>query len=114
MELYFPEGVPKGNILIKTPITLAPKLSHISPSTGSAGGSLLTATVSGVGMLTANVDIVDGTGASVCASIQVVAYGKVECFTKVVEIPAASALSIKISNTISDCINTDLTQCQYE
>jgi len=48
---------------------------EITPSAGSAGGSLITATVAGVGSKTKNVDLVDATGASICKTVTIASYG---------------------------------------
>ena len=62
----------------------------ISPNVGSAGGTVLTANVQGVGIGTTGLDIVDGSGSSVCKTVKVLKYGEVQCLTKAVEIPSAT------------------------
>lgn len=89
---------------------MTPKLVSIIPSSGSIGGTLITAVVPGAG---SSVDIVDSTGTSICESVQLKSYGVVECKTLAQEIISTS-LSIKEDDEIYDCVNTDTTQCQYE
>lgn len=42
----------------------------------------------------------------------VVAYGKVECLTKVATL-ASTAVSVKLGSTSYSCANTDATKCLY-
>jgi len=49
MKLYFDIGIPEGHSTIDAGLTLTPKLVSLSPSSGSVGGTLVTATVPGVG-----------------------------------------------------------------
>ena len=82
MKAYFNIGVPNGGEIIgQQSLALTPKLVSISPNTGSAGGTVITANVQGVGTLTTGLDIVDQTGASICASVEITAYGVVKCTT---------------------------------
>jgi hypothetical protein len=81
MKLYFDIGIPAGNALVQATMALTPKFVSISPNTGSAGGTVLTANVQGVGIATTELDIVDATGASICQTVKVVSYGVVECLT---------------------------------
>ena len=48
-KLYFDIGIPEGHSNIESGVTLTPKLVSLSPSSGSVGGTLVTATVPGVG-----------------------------------------------------------------
>jgi hypothetical protein len=51
-KIYFPVGKPKGSEVVGAQVTLTPKLMQISPNSGSTGGSLITATIMGVGTQT--------------------------------------------------------------
>ena len=44
-DLFFDVGVPKGASVVKTTVTLDPKLVGVTPSAGSVGGSLIIANV---------------------------------------------------------------------
>lgn len=59
LNLYFPVGIPEGHDLVRAGITLEPKLMMITPNAGSPGGTLVTATVPGVGLGTTGLDLVD-------------------------------------------------------
>jgi hypothetical protein len=59
-------------------MTLTPKFVSISPNSGSIGGSLITAVVPGAG---SSATIVDSTGASICSTVKLTAYGVIECKT---------------------------------
>ena len=94
-KIYFEKGNPDGAELIAANFSLTPKLMEVSPSSGSAGGSLITAVVPGVGIKTKNIDLVDATGASICQKVTIVSYGQVQCLTKAQVIVAASEISLK-------------------
>lgn len=55
MFLYWPVGLPAGHGFVAAGITLEPKITKITPNAGSAGGTLITATVHGVGTATKDV-----------------------------------------------------------
>jgi len=60
MKLYFDIGAPHNHTAVfKATKKLPPKLKSISPSSGSVGGTLITALVPGVGKETAGVKLVD-------------------------------------------------------
>ena len=61
---------------------MTPKLVSIAPSTGSIGGTMIRANVQGVGTSSKLVDLTDSTGASMCESVEIEAYGVVNCFTR--------------------------------
>jgi len=42
---------------------------------------MITATVAGVGTQTTGLDLVDSTGASICQTVNITAYGRVLCLT---------------------------------
>ena len=98
-KIYLPVGIPDGttNLTITTGLTLDPQLLSVSPSVGSAGGSLITAVVKGVGINTKGLSLfttVNGADVDICASVQVVAYGIVRCKTKVLTV-ADGPLKVK-------------------
>lgn len=113
-KIYFEVGQPDGKELVQARVNLTAKLMEIEPSSGSVGGSLITATVPGVGTKTKNVDLVDSTGASICQNVTIVSYGQVQCLTKAQEIAAGSDISVKHGNTTIACSNSDATKCKYE
>ena len=78
--LYFDVGLPKYHSLIEATFIVTPKLTAISPVSGSVGGTLITANVPGA-TVSDTVDILDSNGASICESTKVTAYGVVECKT---------------------------------
>jgi hypothetical protein len=50
MNLYFSVGLPNGYAELETGISFEPKLVSLSTNEGSAGGSIITAAVKGVGV----------------------------------------------------------------
>jgi len=87
MFLYFPEGIPGGHSIISAGFELEPKLTQISPNEGSAGGSKISATVYGVGEGTADVELVNDQGESICSSLEIVSYSNIECLTLAEDMP---------------------------
>lgn len=77
MAVFFDVGLPEGHhsIVADSTLTLTPRLVSISPASGSPGGSVITATVAGVGTETTGLDLVDSTGSSICETVGVVSYG---------------------------------------
>jgi hypothetical protein len=59
IDLYSDLGIPDGFSIVKKGLTLSPKLVTISPSQGSSGGTVITATVEGVGQNTKGLELVD-------------------------------------------------------
>jgi len=113
-RLYFPVGKPNGASIVAGKVELTPKLMEISPSSGSTGGSLITAKIAGVGAKTTGLELVDSAGASICEKVTIVKYGEVQCLTKAQEIPAASAIQVKHASKVHECANTDASKCKYE
>lgn len=72
--LYFPEGLPAGHSVVAAGATLEPRLTQISPNTGSIGGTEIIATVHGVGTATAGLELVDKSGTSICQTLTITAY----------------------------------------
>lgn len=110
--LYFEVGLPGNHEVIRQSFTVSPKLVSVSPVSGSIGGTLITATVPGA-TVSDNVDILDSTGASICESTTVTAYGVVACKTLPQEI-ASTVLQVSHLGEISPCVNTDASLCTYE
>jgi hypothetical protein len=93
IKVTFASGKPAGHNIVEAGLSLTPKLVSIAPSTGSVGGTLIRANIQGVGTKSENVDITDAAGASLCESVEIKAYGVVDCFTRQQEI-TASALKV--------------------
>jgi len=113
-RVYFPIGKPNGSKVVAAKVSLTPKLMEISPSSGSTGGSLITATIAGVGVKTSGLDLVDAAGASICQKVTIVSYGQVQCLTKAQEIPAASEIKVKFGADTHACANSEVSKCKYE
>ena len=81
--LYFDVGIPKNHATIQqSELTLTPKFVSVSPSSGSVGGTLITASVPGIVVSdTSDISIVDANGNSICEIIFVSSYGVVQCKT---------------------------------
>jgi hypothetical protein len=60
--------------------------------------------------------VYDDSGEKVlCASPKTLSYGKIECKTSAVVIPAGTPLKIKTNDNVDhQCANTDVTKCQYQ
>ena len=110
--LYFDVGLPKSHSFIEGTFTVTPKLTAISPVSGSVGGTVITATVPGA-TVSDTVDILDSTGASICESTKVTTFGVVECKTLAQEI-VSTVLSVSHLGEVSPCANMDTTFCTYE
>jgi len=115
MKMYFDVGVPYGRDIVSASLTLEPKLVSVSPNVGSAGGTLITAKVAGLGKKQLNVDIVNAVDdVSICSKVTIEEYGKVQCLTKIESIPTGTELKVKIGDVFYSCSNTDTTKCVYE
>jgi len=89
LKVYFDKGNGLGSSVLEAGLTLTPKLSEVSPNAGSAGGSIIAATVQGVGPKTQGVTLVDATGADICDKVTINKYSRVECHTKAQVIASA-------------------------
>ena len=113
VKVYFEAGLPKDYAKVKT-VTVTPNLVSISPSSGSAGGTLLTVTGTGFGSKTKGLMLVDAAGKDLCDKVTIKSYGKFECLTKAQEIKKAS-MKIKTADGSYACGNTKkATDCEYE
>ena len=115
-NIYFAIGLPQNFSLVQQQLDITPRLASISPSSGSIGGTLITATVPGATLTSTGLDIVNAnTSSSICQSgtIRVVDYGIVECLTKLITIDAGTNLTVTQSGNTYPCVNSDITQCQY-
>ena len=77
---------------------------------------MIIANVQGVGTKTVVKDLVYGASntESMCQSISIINYGKIECLTQAKEIPTSSDISIKLGDdSVVGCGNSDTLQCQY-
>lgn len=65
---YLPIGVPAGtdDLSVNVGISLAPQFLSLTPNIGSPAGSLVTASVPGVGVNTQNVTLIDSNGNNLC------------------------------------------------
>ena len=89
-------------------ITLEPKLVSFSVQTGSPGGSLIIANVQGIGKATLVSNFVFGDNKELCQSVTIKTYGKVECLTKVEEVPNGTEMKLKLGdNSLISCGNSD-------
>jgi hypothetical protein len=116
LNLFFPVGLPNGHEIIRAGFTLEPKFMMITPSAGTPGGTLVQATVPGIGKSTADLDLVDNTGRTICQNdVEVVEYGLIQCWTRIDSFGEdALDVSLKVGDTSVACSNTDTTRCQYK
>jgi len=117
INLFFPVGIPAGHDLIKAGITLEPKLMSLTPNDGTYAGTLITASVPGVGKDTTGLDLVQADGSTICqdSKITVVEYGKIQCWSNL-SLTLAEPVDIKLKHgeNTYDCSNADTTKCQYK
>jgi len=96
---------------------LAPKFVGISSNKGSIGGSVIVLNVQGIGSADTVSDITftdsEGADKSLCANHSTIAYGKIECRTNLVSIPAASEIKILVDSSAPAevCANTNTASC---
>jgi hypothetical protein len=110
LKLYTMEGIPDGHSIIEAGISLDPKILAIYPQTGSTGGSVVNATVSGVGTETEGVTLVDSSGNDMCQEVIIPEWGVVSCLTVTGDL-GYTVLSLEVSGSITDCI--DSYSCEY-
>jgi hypothetical protein len=75
---------------------------------------MIYAMVVGVGLETTGLELVDSTGSSICQTVSIMSYGMILCHTKIQDIAAASAISVKHGSSVHACANPDPTRCQFE
>lgn len=83
IDFYLPIGTPNGvdSLKYSTGITVAPQFLNVTPSIGSPAGSLITASVRGVGPNTSGVTLVNQAGVNICSNVTIPTYGIVICQT---------------------------------
>lgn len=89
IDLFFPIGLPEGNDIIKAGFTLEPRFMSMTPRSGTTGETLITAIVPGIGIGLEkpedNLNLVNAADGSILcnvATIKIVEYGKMTCWSK--------------------------------
>jgi len=114
VQVYFPDGFATGYADFKS-VTVTPTLVSISPSSGSAGGTLLTVTGTGFGESTQGLGLVLESGDDICEEVKATGYGTFTCMTKVMEIESTAVLQLKSATGSYACGNTiNAAECSYE
>jgi hypothetical protein len=116
LNLFFPVGLPEGHELVRAGITVEPKLMMVSPNVGTPGSTLIRATVPGVGTSLEGLDLVDGSGRTICLDdARIVSYGVLECWTRRDDM-GADAFEVKLKNgdAVIECATEDKTKCMYQ
>ena len=113
LRVYFEKGNGLGSTVLDAGLTLTPKLTEITPNTGSAGGSVIAATVHGLGTKTQGVNLVDAAGAPICDKVTITKYSRVECHTKAA-VMASAMLKVRVGANDFACANTNTAKCNYE
>jgi hypothetical protein len=113
LRVFFEKGNGLGASVLEAGLTLTPKLTEVSPSTGSAGGSIIVATVHGVGKNTQGVNLVDTAGAPICEKVVIPKYSRVECHTKAA-VMASAMLKVRVGADDHACANSNTAKCSYE
>lgn len=77
VDFYLPIGIPEGtdDLMFNVGINLTPQFLSITPNIGSPAGSLITASVKGVGSKTQNVTLITADGTNLCQSVVIPSYG---------------------------------------
>ena len=121
IRLYLDIGIPEGDrSLLDQGVTLTPKFVGISSNQGSPGGSVIVLNVQGVGSADKVSDITftdaEGADKSLCENHSTISYGKIQCRTNPVTIPADSEIKILVDSSAPAevCANTDTAQCKFE
>jgi len=114
LRVYFPDGLPSGYDSFMT-ASIAPTLVSISPSTGSAGGTLITVTGTGFGVNSSSVNLQHTTsGQDICQEVTITGYGSFTCLTNAMEISSSDSINLKIGTDIFSCGNTNGAECSFE
>jgi hypothetical protein len=115
LNLFFPVGIPEGHDLVRAGFTLEPKLMMVTPNSGSNGGTLVQATVPGIGTSTEDIDLVDETGRTICREdAKAVEYGLVQCWTRRDKMETEFAVKLKVGDQTHECANDDKAKCNYK
>jgi hypothetical protein len=113
MSVYWSIGIGEGNDKVDT-VELEPKFVSVEPKKGSAGGTIITIDIQGVGLATqGDIKVRDVTGKSICQSVSIASYGVVKCHTIAGDI-ASTALKITIGTDDFTCANSKPAECKYE
>jgi hypothetical protein len=118
VRLHLDVGIPDGDrSMLDAGVDLTPKFVGISSNKGSLGGSVIVLNVQGVGSADVVSDITftdaDGADQKLCANHSTIAYGKIECRTLPVSVPAASSIKILVDSAApaEECANIDTAMC---
>jgi hypothetical protein len=114
IRLHLDIGIPDGDRkMLDDGVVMTPKFVGISSNKGSLGGSIIVLNVQGIGSadVVADITFTDAEGAdkSLCANHSTIAYGKIECRTLPVSVPAESKIKILVDSAspAEECANTD-------
>lgn len=113
VKLYYNIGLAGGNAILNDGThIMTPQLINISPPVGTAGQTLVTATIHGVGTGTTGLQLFDGS--NLCDTITVVSYSIVECLTERQDFGAAAlSLNVVQDDVTHACAATDAASCSY-
>jgi IPT/TIG domain len=114
-DIHLPVGHPSGtdDLNYGTGIVLTPILQKVTPNIGSVGGSLIYATVIGIGNMSTGVTLVTAAGVDICSQVTIQKYGELQCLTKVNLTIADGPLSLKQGTNISAC-QGQTGDCNYQ
>lgn len=109
---YLPIGVPAGtdDLTRNVGISLTPQFLSLTPNVGSPAGSLVTASVPGVGVNTMNVTLVDSNGKNLCKKVTIPSYGVVQCLTLAATV-ADTTVQLTVNGTPYTCQGS---ACNYQ
>ena len=80
VQVYFADGSSEESAIYS--ISVVPSLLTVSPSTGSAGGTLIHVTGSGFGPLTEGLNLVrTSSSTNLCETVTITGYGEFDCLT---------------------------------
>lgn len=78
VRLYFDIGTPHNHThVFGKGILLTPKLKSLDKASGSVGGTVITASIAGVGIQTLGIQLKTLAGDEICQEVKVISYGKV-------------------------------------
>jgi hypothetical protein len=93
VQIYFADGSSEESASYS--ISVVPSLLTVSPSTGSAGGSLIHVTGSGFGPQTEGLNLVrTSSSTNLCQTVTITAYGAFDCLTVTGDVDATDLLNL--------------------
>jgi hypothetical protein len=113
VDIYLPIGTPAGteSLTLTDGVAISPKFLSIDINSGSPAGSIITASVRGVGTNNTGLTLASGT-TDICERVTIPKYGVIKCKTKAMSISTSTSLKLMVDTTYYDCLGTN-GECDY-